>query len=112
MTNIVRDFSDSEGAGAGTGWCVGAGVAWVPDVRGVGGDGGAAGGGGDDAADPEARGAPSVRVTSADARALGGAVADPSQAETVSQLLFDDCIWSKLAPAQPRIIVSWFIRCI
>ena len=42
----------------------------------------------DDAADPEARGAPSVRVTSADARALGGAVADPSQAETMSQLCF------------------------
>ena len=42
----------------------------------------------DDAADPEARGAPSVRVTSADARALGGAVADPSQAETISQLCF------------------------
>ena len=66
----------------------------------------------DDAADAEARGAPSVRVTSADAGALGGAVADPSQAEIIAQLLFDDCIWSKLAQAQPRIIVSCCIWCI
>ena len=49
LADIVRLLAEGVGAGGGTGGCVAAGVARVPDVGGVGGDGGAAGGGGDEA---------------------------------------------------------------
>ena len=45
LADIVGDFTYSKSAGSRAGWCVGAGVARVPYVGGVGGDGGAAGGG-------------------------------------------------------------------
>ena len=76
LTDVVRALSYSEGASSPSGRRVCAGVARVPDVRGVGGDGGAAGGGGDDAADPEARGT-GAGGRPASAAALGGGVAGP-----------------------------------
>ena len=45
LTDAVRAFSDSEGARLSVSGRVAAGVARVPDVRGVGVSGGAAGGG-------------------------------------------------------------------
>ena len=74
LADVVGHFSNSEGAGASVRGSVGAWVARVPDVGGVGGDGGAAGGGGDDAADPEARGTGAGGRPSP-AAALGGGVA-------------------------------------
>ena len=76
LADVVGHFSNSEGAGASVRGSVCAGVARVPDVRGVGGDGGPAGGGGDDAADPEARGT-GAGGRPASAAALGGGVAGP-----------------------------------
>ena len=76
LTDIVRDFVDGEDTCSPSGGGVGAGVARVPDVRGVGGDGGPAGGGGDDAAHSEARGT-SAGGRPASAAALGGGVAGP-----------------------------------
>ena len=43
MTDVVRDFSDGEGARLSVSWRVAAGVARVPDVRGVGVSAGPAG---------------------------------------------------------------------
>ena len=76
LADVVGHFSNSEDAGASSSWSEGAGVARVPDVRGVGGDGGVAGGGGDDAADTEAGGT-GAGGRSASAAALGGGVAGP-----------------------------------
>ena len=47
LAHILRHLDDGAGAGAGAGGAVGAGVAEIPDVGGVGGDGGTACGGGD-----------------------------------------------------------------
>ena len=76
LADVVGHFSNSEGAGASVRGSVCAGVARVPDVRGVSGDGGPAGGGGDDAADPEARGT-GTRGRPASTAALGGGEAGP-----------------------------------
>ena len=46
VNNVIKMFChlvDGEGAGRGTGGCVGAGIVGVPDVGRVGCDGGAAG---------------------------------------------------------------------
>ena len=45
LTDVSRDLVEGVGAGGGTGCRVAAGVARVPDVGGVGGDGRATGGG-------------------------------------------------------------------
>ena len=47
LTHIIRNLADGVGTSPSTGSGVGAGVVWVSDVGGVGGDGGAAGGGRD-----------------------------------------------------------------
>ena len=59
LTDVVRDLVEGVGAGRGTGGRVAAGVARVPDVGGVGGDGGATSGGVDHTADSK----PSSTVT-------------------------------------------------
>ena len=41
LTDVIRHFLESVGAGGSTGGSVAAGVSRVPDVGGVGGDGGA-----------------------------------------------------------------------
>ena len=69
MADIIRLLAEGVGAGGGTGGRVAAGVARVPDVGGVGGDGRAAGGGVDHTADSK----PSSAVTISTA-ALGGAL--------------------------------------
>ena len=51
LADVIGHLGDGINAGASGGGRVGAGVAGVPDVAGVGGDGGGAGGGGDDTAD-------------------------------------------------------------
>ena len=47
LANVIRNLADGVGTGTSTGGCIWAGVVWIPDVGGVGGDGGAACGGGD-----------------------------------------------------------------
>ena len=47
LANIIRDFAEGEGTRPARGRGVGAGVVWISDVGGVGGDGAAAGRGGD-----------------------------------------------------------------
>ena len=54
LTDVVRAFVDGEDARSSGGGSVGAGVARVPDVRRVGGDGVPTGGGRYDTADAEA----------------------------------------------------------
>ena len=43
LANIIRDFAEGEGTRPARGRGVGAGVVWISDVGGVGGDGAAAG---------------------------------------------------------------------
>ena len=47
LADVIGHLVEGEGTGASCGGGVGAGVVWISDVGGVGGDGGAAGGGGD-----------------------------------------------------------------
>ena len=80
LTDVARQLADRCGAGApSAGGSDTTGVARVPDVGVVGGEGGATGGGGDDTADPEACSTgPTGRPTPAGA--LRGAVAGPCRA--------------------------------
>ena len=76
MADIIRGFADAEGTTPSTARSVAAGIARVPDVGGVGGDGGPTGAAVDDTAHPE----PSSAVTVSSAalrRTLGGGVAGP-----------------------------------
>ena len=76
MADISRGFVEGVGAGGGAARSVAAGIARVPDVGGVGGDGGPTGAAVDDTAHPE----PSSAVTVSSAalrRTLGGGVAGP-----------------------------------
>ena len=78
LTDVVRDLAEGVGAGGGTGGCVAAGVARVPDVGDVGGDRGPTGGCRADAADTEAsRTGATGRATPAGA--FRGGVAGPSR---------------------------------
>ena len=63
LTDVTGHLVDSVGAGGGTGGCVAAGVSWVPDVGGVGGDGSATGGGGYYTANSEPSSAVSVSTS-------------------------------------------------
>ena len=76
LADVSRDLVEGVGAGGGTGGRVAAGVARVPDVGGVGGDGRATGGGVDHAADTETSSAVSIS-TAALSGALRAGVAGP-----------------------------------
>ena len=64
LTNVIRHLADGVLARPGAAHSVGAGVARVPDVGGVGGDGGATSGGADDAADSKSSCTTSIGATS------------------------------------------------
>ena len=76
LTDVSRDLVEGVGAGGGTGCRVAAGVARVPDVGGVGGDGRATGGAVDHTAHSEPSGTVTVSTASL-SRALGAGVAGP-----------------------------------
>ena len=76
LTDIIRLLAEGVGAGGGTGGRVAAGVARVPDVGGVGGDGRATGGGVDHTAHSEPSGAVTVS-TSSFSRTLRAGIAGP-----------------------------------
>ena len=74
LTDVIGHLAEGVGAGGGTGGCVAAGVARVPDVGGVGGDGGTTGGAVDHTADPEASSTVTISTASL-GRALRAGVA-------------------------------------
>ena len=76
LADIVRLLAEGVGAGGGAGGRVAAGVARVPHVGGVGGDGRATGGGVDHTAHSEPSGAVTVSTASL-SRALRAGVAGP-----------------------------------
>ena len=76
LADIVRLLAEGVGAGGGAGGRVAAGVARVPDVGGVGGDGGATRGAVDDTTHSEARGTVTVSTATL-GRALRAGVAGP-----------------------------------
>ena len=76
LTDVIRHFLESVGAGGSTGGSVAAGVSRVPDVGGVGGDGGATCGGVDDTTHPEPCSTVTIG-TAALGRTLGAGVAGP-----------------------------------
>ena len=76
MADIVRGFVEGVGAGGGAARSVAAGIARVPDVSGVGGDGGPTGAAVDDTADSKPGSAVTVS-TSALSRTLRAGVAGP-----------------------------------
>ena len=76
MADIGRGFVEGVGAGGGAARSVAAGIARVPDVGGVGGDGGPTGAAVDDTAHPEPSSAVTVS-TSSFSRTLRAGIAGP-----------------------------------